>query len=216
MPVDPKDPNGATRPSLWEKYKEDGQPDGLTTVAGAKSADAIEEMLNNPGKFSLDCAGAVMLIYYIAILRAMEKLDECNGRRKFNLLFPEIYLWGDGSSGPDTDGDGNMERNKTMFEKVPSDESGKTGDTFKIDNPGLDSSNPWHQENVIQLEDGEIGSGTPVHAPGIGSPVTVGEVVSKLKKKAPPDRRKDVKVDRGSRQRVNSKMVQKALGPKGS
>ncbi|MFB5660729.1 protein-glutamine gamma-glutamyltransferase [Alteribacillus sp. HJP-4] len=102
---------------------------------GVLPADAIRDIFMNSSQYGFECATAMVIIYYDAVLKLL-------GDRKFNQIFPDLYLY---SWHFDSDL-GIQARNSTFH--IP-------GDVVYFNNPDFNWSTPqWRGENAIVLEDG--------------------------------------------------------------
>ncbi|MDF2545358.1 MAG: protein-glutamine gamma-glutamyltransferase [Anaerosolibacter sp.] len=144
-------------PDFWERSEEGG----FSVKNGVLPSDAIEDIFINGPKYGTECATAIIIVYYKALLNILPK-------KLFNELFSEIYLMNWKSL--DTD------LGVTTYKKVP---DYLPGDCRYIDNPDVDPLTPhWQGENVIDL-----GNGTYYgHGIGIGTADKIIEVLEKYRK----------------------------------
>jgi RHS repeat-associated protein len=92
------DAKNATCPSDSTTWKQQG--DGIVAQSGASSAECIEEILANPGKFFLDCSSACWLNWYAGILSFFKgALGSAGGHAVFDQLFPTMLILGAYSAG---------------------------------------------------------------------------------------------------------------------
>jgi protein-glutamine gamma-glutamyltransferase len=102
---------------------------------GAKPSDAIRDIFINSSLYTFECATAIVMIYYYALLKII-------GDTSFNTIFQNLFLysWHLASD----------YRIYTFYGKflVP-------GDVVYIDNPDVDPKKYWWRgQNVIDLGDG--------------------------------------------------------------
>ncbi|MCP3026411.1 protein-glutamine gamma-glutamyltransferase [Halobacillus sp. A5] len=99
---------------------------------GVQPADAVEDIYVNSGQYAFECAGAMLIIYYHAVLQVL-------GARTFNFLFPDLYIY---SWHADSDL-GLYPLNTRNY--LP-------GDVVYFDNPDFDPSAPqWRGENAVAM-----------------------------------------------------------------
>ncbi|REE88577.1 protein-glutamine gamma-glutamyltransferase [Paenibacillus taihuensis] len=109
---------------------------GFELKRDVTAADAIRDIFSNGKKYGFECATAVMIIEYKAVLETL-------GDDKFNPLFPKLYLhsW---------QFDNNLGLTR---EDAPSSYS-KPGDVLYFKNPEVDPDERiWQGENVIKMGD---------------------------------------------------------------
>jgi protein-glutamine gamma-glutamyltransferase len=120
-----------------EKYWTRTLEGGFLLKSDAKPSEAINDIYENSDKYGTECATAIVIVYYKAILNIFpEKL--------FDETFPILHLmnW----SYIDSDLDINSYRD--LKDYLP-------GDCRYIKNPDVDPKHPeWQGENAIDLGDG--------------------------------------------------------------
>lgn len=134
---------------------------GFLLKSNAKPSEAIEDIFINSDKYGTECATAIVIVYYKAVLNIFpEKL--------FDEAFPSIHLmnW----SYIDDDLDINTYRN--LKDYLP-------GDCRYIKNPDVDPKHPeWQGENAIDLGDGTYYG----HGVGIQTIENIIKFLNKLRK----------------------------------
>ncbi|MBU3091500.1 protein-glutamine gamma-glutamyltransferase [Clostridium sp. CF011] len=137
----------------WDRTDEGG----FILKKGITPSAAIEDISINSSKYGTECATAIIIIYYQALLNIFsEKL--------FNELFPEIQLMNWHYMDKMLESAGYLEKQSDYF----------PGDRRYFNNPDVDPVRPeWQGENVIDLGNG-IYFG---HGIGIG---TANEIISDL------------------------------------
>lgn len=107
---------------------------GFMQRQGVKPSDAIKDIYKNSSKYAFECATAMLIIYYHAVLNVI-------GESIFNKHFQNIYLYG-WFADPDL---GINVTYTTHF--LP-------GDIIYFKNPDFDPRTPyWRGENAVVLED---------------------------------------------------------------
>lgn len=118
----------------WDR-RDDG---GFALKSGVQPAAAIRDIFQNGRKYGTECATAMVMIYYKALL-------EVFGDEAFNRLFPQIYLM-------------NWHRIDSLLREVGQPRRSKDflpGDRRYFKNPDVDPETPeWQGENVIDLGGG--------------------------------------------------------------
>lgn len=139
----------------WERTKEGG----FILKKGAIPSEAIKDISKNSSKYGTECATAMVIIYYQAMLNVYpEKL--------FNKLFPEIHLMNWHYIDDILEEAGYI---KKRSDYLP-------GDRRYIASPDVDPVNPeWQGENIIDLSNEEYFG----HGIGIGN---ADEIISELNK----------------------------------
>ncbi|NLK73477.1 MAG: protein-glutamine gamma-glutamyltransferase [Clostridiales bacterium] len=121
-----------------EDYWERTRDGGFLVKRGVKSSTAINDIYNNGYKYGTECATAMMIVYYKALLSVFPEND-------FNELFPRIHLMNWHYIYPIIEDVGYM---RNTEEYLP-------GDRRYFHNPDVDPETIEFQgENVIDLGDG--------------------------------------------------------------
>lgn len=111
------------------------QDGGFALKTGVKPSDAIRDIYKNSHKYGTECATAMLIIYYKALL-------EVFGDDAFNEIFTDIYLM-------------NWHRIEPMIREVGLMRRASAflpGDRRYFKNPDVDPATPeWQGENVIDL-----------------------------------------------------------------
>ena len=115
----------------WERTKEGG----FILKKGIIPSEAIKDISKNSSKYGTECATAMVIIYYQAMINVYpEKL--------FNKLFPEIHLMNWHYIDNILEDAGYVKKRSDYF----------PGDRRYIVNPDVDPINPeWQGENIIDL-----------------------------------------------------------------
>lgn len=118
-------------PQFWYVTEEGG----FQLKQGVKPSAAIRDIYTNSNLYAFECATAILIIIYYAVLNTI-------GDRLFNQYFQNLYLY---SWHADTDlGIQTIENNYFI-----------PGDVVYFNNPDFDPTMPWWRgENAILLEDG--------------------------------------------------------------
>lgn len=117
----------------WERTNEGG----FLLKAGIEPAAAIRDIKNNSYKYGTECATAIVIVYYIALVGIFSE-------ELFNELFQGIYLmdWGY------LDTDLGIRHYQSVLDELP-------GDCLYFKNPDVNPMTPqWQGENVIDLGNG--------------------------------------------------------------
>lgn len=110
---------------------------GFLLKGGVKPADAIRDIFENGRKYGTECATAIVIVYYKALLEQL-------GDELFNKTFPEIRLMNWRDVDPKLRGIGIMRR---VEDTLP-------GDRRYFVNPDVNPDTPeWQGENVIELDE---------------------------------------------------------------
>nr|WP_318036157.1 protein-glutamine gamma-glutamyltransferase [Halobacillus amylolyticus] len=100
-----------------------------------KPSDAIQDIYKNSSQYAFECAGAMIIIYYHAVLNAI-------GEYSFNQLFPNIYIYS-WHFDPDLG-----------IQTIRTDDF-LPGDIVYFNNPDFDPQlSQWRGENAVVLGDG--------------------------------------------------------------
>ena len=122
-------------PAYWQR-KPDG---GFALKEGVQPSDAIRDIFHNGDQYGTECATAMMIIYYKALLEVFQP-------DLFNRTFPDLYLmnW-NGIAGPLRE----VGLMQSVNDFLP-------GDRRYFINPDVDPMKPeWQGENVIDMGDGQ-------------------------------------------------------------
>nr|WP_295969804.1 protein-glutamine gamma-glutamyltransferase [uncultured Bacillus sp.] len=124
-------------------------------------SDAIQDIYNNSSLYGFECATAIIIIFYHAVLKTI-------GKALFNQYFQNLYLYS-WHFDPDL---GVQSIRTSQF--LP-------GDVVYFSNPDVNPSTPWWRgENTVLLEDGNF------FGHGIGI-MTSNEIIQHLNKMRKPD-----------------------------
>ncbi len=118
-------------PQYWHLMKSGG----FLLLNGEKPSDAIKDIYTNSLQYAFECATAILIIYYHAILNVL-------GESLFNQFFQNIYLYG-------WHADPDLGINATYTTHL------LPGDVVYFNNPDFDPKTPyWRGENAVVLGDG--------------------------------------------------------------
>ncbi|MBN6185534.1 protein-glutamine gamma-glutamyltransferase [Aneurinibacillus sp. BA2021] len=118
-------------PRYWVRTEEGG----CRLKEGVQPAVAIRDIFTNGGTYGFECATAIVVIYYKAVLESI-------GEQNFNRLFSPLLLF-DGTYDKDL---GLVWKEKKQY--LP-------GDVRYFKNPDYNPETPeWQGENAVLLEDG--------------------------------------------------------------
>jgi hypothetical protein len=109
---------------------------GFELNSGVRPADAIDDIFKNGELYAFECATAMMIIFYKALIESIE-------REKFNRLFQHIFLWD--------------WQNHPFFPLRNAYHIGKgiPGDVRYFKNPQVNPQTPqWQGENAVDLSGG--------------------------------------------------------------
>lgn len=119
-------------PDFWNRTNEGG----FELKEGVKPSDAIKDIYIHSSKYGTECATAMVILYYKALVDVLQE-------GLFNRLFPNIYLmnWM------------HLDRDLGLSHVYTEDYLPGDGRYFK--NPDVNPATPeWQGENVILLENG--------------------------------------------------------------
>jgi protein-glutamine gamma-glutamyltransferase len=121
-------------PSYWKR----GEDGGFALKADVKAGDAIRDIYQHGSKYGTECATAMQIVYYKALLEVFPE-------EAFNKMFTSIYLM-------------NWHRIESELRETGIMRSVKDflpGDRRYFANPDVDPETPeWQGENVIDLDGG--------------------------------------------------------------
>jgi len=120
-------------PQYWDKTDEGG----FRLKKSANPHEAIRDIRRNSRQYGTECATAIVMVYYLALVEVMPA-------ELFDLLFSDIYLmdW------KYLDKDLGIGTYHGVKDSLP-------GDCLYFKNPDVNPDTPeWQGENVIQLADG--------------------------------------------------------------
>ncbi|NLM84555.1 MAG: protein-glutamine gamma-glutamyltransferase [Clostridiales bacterium] len=121
-------------PDYWTR-RSDG---GFLLKTGVKASDAIRDIFKNGRLYGTECATAMPIVYFKALLDVF-------GDEAFNKMFSTIYLMNWRYLPAELSMTGRMQKTKTYL----------PGDRRYITNPDVDPQTPeWQGENVIDLGNG--------------------------------------------------------------
>jgi protein-glutamine gamma-glutamyltransferase len=125
------------------------RPDGgFDLKPGVKASDAIRDIYRKGSEYGTECATAMQIVYYKALL-------EIFSENAYNRMFPKIRLmnWHD------------MDRELRKAGQMQKTEDFIPGDRLYFANPDVDPKVPeWQGENVIDLGNGTYyGHGVGIH-----------------------------------------------------
>jgi protein-glutamine gamma-glutamyltransferase len=121
-------------PDFWERTPNGG----FALKSGVKPSDAIRDIFKNGRLYGTECATAMVMIYYKALLELFPEED-------FNRIFPSPYLmnWH------------NIERELQSVGAMMKSDTFLPGDRRYFANPDVDPVTPeWQGENVIDMDNG--------------------------------------------------------------
>jgi len=126
--------NSTCNPDFWDR-RNDG---GFELKRGVKASDAIRDIFKNSSMYGTECATAMVIIYYKALLEVFPE-------DAFNSMFHTIYLMNWHRIERELREVGQMHRTKDYL----------PGDRRYFANPDVEPTTPeWQGENVIDLGGG--------------------------------------------------------------
>ncbi|SHI19048.1 protein-glutamine gamma-glutamyltransferase [Sporobacter termitidis DSM 10068] len=133
-------------PTYWRR-RGDG---GFELKPGVRASDAIRDIYRNSSRYGTECATAMQIIYYKALVEIFPE-------DAFNRMFPNITLMNWHDIAPQLREVGMMHRKRDYL----------PGDRRYFPNPDVDPETPeWQGENVIVMGDGTYyGHGMGRHRP---------------------------------------------------
>ncbi len=150
-------------PDYWELTKQGG----FLLKDNVKASDAIRDIFVNSSKYGTECATAMVIVYYKALLNIFPE-------DAFNEMFPKILLmnWH------------NIDKNLRGIGVTNEVEDFLPGDRRYFVNPDVDPLSPeWQGENTIDLGNGlYFGHGIGIH--------TADTIISELNKNRKDDAEK--------------------------
>lgn len=121
-------------PDYWERTGNGG----FRLREGVSPSAAIKDIYVNGGEYANECATAMQIVYYGALLKVF-------GEDAFDRLFPDIYIMNWNAVNPLLSWIGVLKNTGDIL----------IGDRAYFSNPDVDPSTPeWQGENVIVLPDG--------------------------------------------------------------
>lgn len=111
---------------------------GFELKPGIQSSEAIRDIFVNGEAYAFECATAMMIIFYKALIETIPK-------ERFNEVFQHLYLWD--------------WQNHPFFplRNVPRVGSGIPGDVRYFKNPDVSPQTPqWQGENAVDLSNGQF------------------------------------------------------------
>jgi protein-glutamine gamma-glutamyltransferase len=120
--------NGA----FWDR----NEKGGFQLRKGVSSQDGIRDIFTNGRLYAFECATAVVIVLYKAVLESIDP-------KQFDVLFSDLLLF-----------DWHHNSNLRLKERTHPEEA-VAGDVLYFKNPDFDPSTPWWRgENVVKLEQG--------------------------------------------------------------
>lgn len=121
-----------------ENFWKRGFDGGFALKDGVKPSDAVRDIFRNGSKYGTECATAMMIVYYKAML-------EVFGAEAFDKMFPNLYLMNWHRIGWELREVGVPRREKDYL----------PGDRRYFNNPDVNPETPeWQGENVIDMGNG--------------------------------------------------------------
>ena len=148
--------NSRCNPQYWH-FTSTG---GFLLLHGVKPSEAIKDIYMNGTQYAFECATAMLIIYYHAVLNIL-------GESLFNQYFHNIYLYG-------WFADLDLGINVTYTTHF------LPGDVVYFENPDFDPVTPyWRGENAVVLEDDDMYFG---HGVGIMTAEEMIHVLNQVRK----------------------------------
>jgi len=123
--------NSRCNPQYWQLTSNGG----FLLRHGVRPSDAIQDIYRNSSQYAFECATAMVIIYYHAVLNSM-------GKALFNQTFQNIYLYG-------WHADSDLGIKPTYLTNF------LPGDVIYFKNPDFHPQTPfWRGENAVVLGDG--------------------------------------------------------------
>lgn len=146
--------NSKCNDAFWERTEEGG----FLSRGDVKSSDALKDVYINSSLYGTECATAIIIILYRAIVEMFPE-------SLFNEMFPVIYLM-----------DWQYSNNNLGIHVLRQPDDYLPGDCRYFKNPDVDPVTPqWQGENVIDLGFGEYYG----HGIGIGNSDRIIEVLNR-------------------------------------
>lgn len=150
--------NSMCNPAFWERTIEGG----FLLKTGVRSNDAIRDIYVNGFLYGTECATAIVIVYYKAIM-------DLYPAELFNQLFSGIYLM----NWMHLDSDLGVTTYRNLTDYFP-------GDCRYFKNPDVDPMTPqWQGENAIDLGDGTY------YGHGVGITTAAGIIAALNRHRAP-------------------------------
>jgi protein-glutamine gamma-glutamyltransferase len=116
--------------AFWDRNEQGG----FQLKKGVASQDGIRDIFANGSLYAFECATAVAIVLYKAVLESMDP-------RQFDVLFSDLLLF-----------DWHFNSNLRLQDRTDPEEA-VAGDVLYFNNPGFDPATPWWRgENVVKLE----------------------------------------------------------------
>jgi protein-glutamine gamma-glutamyltransferase len=116
--------------AFWDR----NEKGGFELKKGVSTQDGIRDIFTNGHLYAFECAAAVVIVLYKAILESINP-------RRFDLLFSDLLLY-----------DWHYNSNLRLQDRIHPEEA-VAGDVLYFKNPDFDPSTPWWRgENVVKLE----------------------------------------------------------------
>lgn len=143
-----------------ERYWERTEEGGFLLRAGVSPAAAIRDIFSSGSKYAFECASAIVIILYKAVLDTI-------GDPSFDRFFADLYIWS-----------WNYDKDLRLVQHRRGE--AYAGDIRYFDNPDVDPETPyWQGENVIVMTQPDLYFG---HGIGITSGERIIEALNKERK----------------------------------